>query len=155
MSEETPEQPKEKSEKTDELKPMAELTPEERRRIHREEKARIAEEERRKANEERLSRALYNEQRQAELDEQRRKRDAQREAAYWASVKLGKCPQCGSTRIKEFEVESGGDDSMKWAAGCLGCCLFAPLLLLIPFVGRKPVTETHRQCHDCGYRWRV
>lgn len=125
-----------------------ELSPEERRRIHREEKERLArearEEKERTAREER-------ELRQA----QERVLAQQRAEAYWATVKLGKCPQCGSTYIREIQVKSGGDRGAQEAACCVGCCLFWPLALLAPFLGNKQVIEIHRECASCGYRWRV
>jgi hypothetical protein len=124
------------------------LSPEERHKIHREEKERIAREAR--EEKERIAQEF-----QERLLAGERLLAQQRSEAYWATVKLGKCPQCGSPYIHEFQVESGGDKGAEEAACCIGCCLFWPLALLAPFLGNKPVIEVHRQCASCGFRWRV
>ena len=68
----------------------------------------------------------------------------------------GYCPQCRSRNITEFKQDlGGGDRRAPEAACCIGFCLFWPLALLAPFLGKKPVTGLFRQCNSCGHKWSV
>lgn len=80
---------------------------------------------------------------------------AQQQAHFQVNTGMGRCPQCGSTHIKEFDNVQGADYGLKSTACLLGCCCAWPMLLVAPFVGNQRKTGTSRQCMNCGNRWPV
>jgi DNA-directed RNA polymerase subunit RPC12/RpoP len=85
---------------------------------------------------------------QAELQRQ----EEARQRLYHTDTGLGGCPQCGSrnlTRITQREADTGAQAT----AACLGCFLFWPLLLVIPFMRRT--VGWHHRCNYCGNMWQV
>lgn len=106
------------------------------------------ERERRRAEQERQR------QQQLQLDAQRREAqrlqsEQRRAERYAVNTGIGTCPRCGSsnlTRTRRTEANASGQS----AACCVGCFLFWPALLLMPFL-RSGFTAMH--CNACGHEW--
>ena len=79
----------------------------------------------------------------------------QQQAIFSANTGMGKCPQCGSTNIYQFDNLQPVDNSLKTTACLLGCLCAWPMLLVAPFVGNQKKTGTSRACKSCGNRWPV
>lgn len=91
----------------------------------------------------------------AERERQRQQEERRKQAVYSADTGMGQCQQCGSRNIREFTEDVGGGVGGLQETACCLSCLFLPLLLVVPFLGRRPVYETHRRCSNCGHQWRV
>lgn len=102
-----------------------------------------------------LARLQAEEEARRRAEEERRRQEeanraAQDAARYHADTHRGVCSACGSRNISEYTVtESGG---MRELACCLGCFVFWPLLLLVPFLGFR---KRYRRCNYCGNEWSV
>lgn len=96
-------------------------------------------------------RAARQEAYQKAVEQQRQ--EAQWRQVYEADTGMGACPQCGSRNIQQFAT-GGTDTTAQAATCCAGCLFFWPLMLLAPFLFRRP-TQLHRSCNACGYAWQV
>lgn len=77
--------------------------------------------------------------------------EAQRqEAAATLDTGMGVCTSCGARNIVE-RTDNEGKDAAKTAT-CVGCLIFPPALLLLPFLKRN---VRYRTCQICGHEWRV
>ena len=98
-------------------------------------------------NEERVRKA---EQEPMEREEQERSAAAMRR--YYADTGYGECPRCGS-RSTKLLATGGADPEKQAAAGCCLGFLCLPLVILAPFLFRRPI-QCDQQCNICGHQWR-
>jgi hypothetical protein len=100
-----------------------------------------------------LRRRQEFEARQQAMAEQAARRDARLQQRaddrFGRDTGLGACPQCGSTNISRLET-GGADGSAQAATCCCGCAFFWPLMLLAPFLFRRP-KQWHARCNNCGF----
>lgn len=85
--------------------------------------------------------------------EQQAARIAQQEAerARLAAIDTGggQCPRCGGSNITTVRRSEGSSIGQSLSC-CVGCFLFWPALLLMPFMKTQ---HTCRHCVLCGYEW--
>ena len=104
------------------------------------------------ARERRDEQRRRNRERQAA--EQQRRSEAQQQRAqqiYDTQTGLGVCPKCGSGNIQHVR-KTENNSSAQATACCLGCFVFAPLLLLLPFLQKRVSVA---KCQSCKHTWPI
>ena len=94
------------------------------------------------------------EQRALEQLQRAQRQQAAQDAVFQHDTRKGICPACGSRNISEIQHVQDDRLEKQSCACCMGCFIFWPTLLLIPFLGTRRVDRS-RRCNVCGHQWRI